>query len=288
MFSFHGGHSGRFCLHAKDTLEEIVEQAYNKGGLVYGVTEHMPRFREQDLYPEETDKLLQLEPKFVEYHSCVQNLKEKYKGKMEVIVGFECEYISDCPGFLEYVESWTKKLDFAYFVGSIHHVKGIPIDINQELYNKAVASCGTEEGLNATYYDEQHEMLTRLKPVTVGHFDVVRLFKTDKENFKPSVWEKILRNINEIAKYGGIVELNTKAFKKGLKDPYPHPKIVEAMKSKGIRFTLADDSHSISEVFQFYDRIFKFCTDNGIESLYMLHSDLSTTKVSVNELINKL
>eukprot|EP00835_Amoeboradix_gromovi_P006532 NODE_788_length_4230_cov_0.560881.p2 type:complete len:290 gc:universal NODE_788_length_4230_cov_0.560881:993-124(-) len=288
MFSFHGFHSGKFCLHARDTLEEMVEEAYQKGGKVIGITEHMPRYRIQDLYPEETNKLEQLVPNFEEYHRTAVKLKEQYREKMEILVGFECEYISDCDSFLDYVLGWYKKLDFDYFVGSIHHVKGIPIDINQELYNKALESCENEESLNERYYDEQYEMLLKLEPVTVGHFDLIRLFKTDKVNFKPKVWNKIIRNIDFIAKYGGIVELNTKAYKKGLLHPYPQPKIVAAMNERNIKFTLADDCHSVKEVFQYYDRIFKYCIDNGINSLSVLNTDLTTTSVLVHDLIHKL
>ena len=285
MFSFHGCHSGKFCLHAKDTLEDIVEQCYLKGASHIGLTEHMPRQREQDLYPEEIGKLQLLEPNFIEYHNTAVMLKEKYKGKMEIIIAFECEYISDCPGFLDYVLEWQKKLNFTYFVGSVHHVKGIPIDINQSLYDKAVLLLGSEELLHQCYYDEQYEMLTTLKPVTIGHFDLIRLFKSDKDYFYPSVWERIERNIKFISSYGGIVELNTKAYKKGLKHPYPHPSILQIMKKHKIKFTLADDSHSVAEVFQFYDKIFEYCVAMDIKVLHRLESDLSTTEITVQHLM---
>ena len=63
-------------------------------------------------------------------------------------------------------------------------------------------------------------------------------FKTDKDDFKDSVWSKIQRNIQFVASYGGIVELNTKAYKKGLKDPYPHSKIVKEMMKHNINYLL--------------------------------------------------
>lgn len=49
----HHSHSGQFCLHAKDTLEEMVEAAIAKGMIVFSLTEHMPRDCNEDLYPEE-------------------------------------------------------------------------------------------------------------------------------------------------------------------------------------------------------------------------------------------
>ena len=59
-----------------------------------------------------------------------------------------------------------------------------------------------------------------------GHFDLIRLFcdyPLDR------VWNKVqavvscqvLCNIQVIADYGGIVEINARAYKKGLKEAYP-------------------------------------------------------------------
>lgn len=49
----HHSHSGQFCRHAKDQLEDIVKEAIRQKFQVYGLTEHAPRYRPQDLYPEE-------------------------------------------------------------------------------------------------------------------------------------------------------------------------------------------------------------------------------------------
>ena len=44
--SFHS-HSGQYCMHAKGNLEDIVLSAIAKGFTHYGLSEHMPRSREQ-------------------------------------------------------------------------------------------------------------------------------------------------------------------------------------------------------------------------------------------------
>jgi HisJ family histidinol phosphate phosphatase len=49
----HHSHSGQFCKHASGTLEDVVLEAINQGFELYGLTEHVPRYREADLYPEE-------------------------------------------------------------------------------------------------------------------------------------------------------------------------------------------------------------------------------------------
>lgn len=52
-FTMHS-HSGQFCPgHAVDQLEAIIQHAISIGYKTIGLTEHMPRYWKQDLYPEE-------------------------------------------------------------------------------------------------------------------------------------------------------------------------------------------------------------------------------------------
>lgn len=52
-FTMHS-HSGQFCPgHAVDQLEDIIKHAIAIGFKTIGLTEHMPRYEECDLYPEE-------------------------------------------------------------------------------------------------------------------------------------------------------------------------------------------------------------------------------------------
>lgn len=48
----HHSHSGQFCGHAENNLEEVVQTAIEKKMEVFAMTEHMPR-EEEDFYPEE-------------------------------------------------------------------------------------------------------------------------------------------------------------------------------------------------------------------------------------------
>jgi len=53
----HHSHSGEFCKHAAGTLEEVVVEAIRRGFRVFGLSEHVPRYRTSDLYPEEVGLL---------------------------------------------------------------------------------------------------------------------------------------------------------------------------------------------------------------------------------------
>jgi histidinol-phosphatase (PHP family) len=56
----HHSHSGQFCKHASGLLEDVVLEAVRQGFEVYGLTEHVPRYRKEDLYPEEVMNLARL------------------------------------------------------------------------------------------------------------------------------------------------------------------------------------------------------------------------------------
>ena len=51
----HHSHSGQFCGHAENTLEEVIQSAISRKMDLYAMTEHMPR-DDEDLYPEEVNR----------------------------------------------------------------------------------------------------------------------------------------------------------------------------------------------------------------------------------------
>lgn len=121
---------------------------------------------------------------------------------------------------------------FDFFVGSVHHVNTIPIDFDRATYERALASCGAgdkEEVLFEQYFDHQYEMLTQLRPAVVGHFDLIRLMARDPtreiRSYGDAVWKKVLRNLDFVKSYNGLLEINSASLRKGWETPYPGPDI---------------------------------------------------------------
>lgn len=139
------------------------------------------------------------------------------------MIGFESEFIR--PSTLDKVKCLLDKYTFDFFMGSIHHTHAIPIDYDRAMYEQAREKAGgTDEKLFEDYYDEQLEMLRALRPPVVGHFDLIRLLSDHRDSGfddMPCVWEKIQRNLEFIASYGGRLELNSAGLRKGLAEPYP-------------------------------------------------------------------
>ncbi|KAL9586413.1 MAG: hypothetical protein Q9212_000927 [Teloschistes hypoglaucus] len=228
----HHSHSGQFCAHARDTLEEVIEAAIVRGMKVLALTEHMPR-EQQDLYPEEIDAEYSekiLHEIFARYHVEARRLQKVHSSSMKILVGVEVDWIR--PSSRAFIARLISDFHLDLFIGSVHHVHGIPIDYNVDLYGKALSmSGGSNKDLFEDYFDLQYDMLTALKPPIVGHFDLIRLKSNDPDTEfvkMAGVWKKIQRNLAFIVSYGGILELNSAGLRKGLKEPYPNAEISKA------------------------------------------------------------
>ena len=290
----HHSHSGQFCPgHARNTLEEMLQTAMSKGMQLFALTEHMPR-HDEDRYPEEIEMGTNLDnyiASHAEYFREATRLRQKYESRIDVSIGFECEWIR--PESLDLIEQSLQAHHFDFFIGSVHHVHTIPIDYEQGDYLRArnVAG-GSDERLFEDYFDAQYHLLQAVRPPVIGHFDLIRL-KSDNPNGKlqqwSGVWQRILRNLDFIVAYGGILEINAASLRKGMSEPYPtadickvgepgivHPSLEltpgsKVFLHKGGRFCLSDDSHGTDQVALHYHRLLDFVLDRvGIRELYFL------------------
>lgn len=233
----HHSHSGQFCPgHAVDSLEDVVKTAICKKLHVLCFTEHMPR-HDIDAYPEELESgsrhLESQTASEAAYFEAASSLRNKYTPEIQILIGFECDWIR--PESRDLIERSIKSHSFDFFVGSVHHVHTIPIDYDAQMYMDARQKAGgTDEALFENYFDSQLDMLHAVKPLVVGHFDLIRL-KSDNPNANfralTGVWQRILRNLDFVASYGGVLELNTAALRKGMAEPYPQKDICQVSRA---------------------------------------------------------
>ncbi|PSS02283.1 Polymerase/histidinol phosphatase-like protein [Coniella lustricola] len=281
-FTMHS-HSGQFCPgHAKDQLEAVVQHAIRIGYKTLGLTEHMPRTGLEDLYPEELDdpqaSLAVLMPRHDEYLLEAQRLQAKYASQIHILIGFEGEFIRAAT-YAPLVQQLASHPAIDYFIGSLHHTCGVPIDFDKAYYAKArEAAGGSEEQLYTHYYDEQYAMLTTLQPRVVGHFDLIRLLSEEPERdlrtaWDGRVWAKVVRNLEAARQGGGWLECNSSALRKGLAEPYPTRAIAEEWLKMGGSFTLSDDSHGIAQVATNYGRALDYLESLGVKEVRTLQKD---------------
>lgn len=152
----------------------------------------------------------------------------------------------------------------------------IPIDYDVAMYQQArIIAGGTDAQLFEDYFDLQHEMLTALSPRVVGHLDLIRLLSDepnrDLKNM-PGVWVKVKRNLELIVKQGGLMEINSSALRKGLKEPYPTRSVCVEYLRLGGRLTMGDDSHGIAQVGACFGSAIEYLESLGVEEVFTLES----------------
>ena len=253
--SAHGGHSGDFCTHARNSLEDIVREYIRRGFTWVGITEHIPPLSDAFLYPDELQASLnrsQIADRFKTYIATCRRLQKTYSGEITLYVGFETEAYS---GALAYSRQLEREFLPDYIVGSVHHVNDIPFDYSPEFYRQAVKSAGGLEMLYRLYFDIQYEVITRLKPAVVGHFDLVRLHDPDYPNQlkKPAVWQRICRNLEAVKANSLMLDVNMRALFKGAPEPYPSRPVLLKALELGIPVAPSDDSHSVDTVGAFLE-----------------------------------
>lgn len=277
--SAHGGHSGPFCGHARDTLESILDEYVRQEFAWVGITEHMPPLRKRFMYPEEAaagESLSSLRQRFHRYVARCRSLQEELSDRIRVYVGFETE---SYPGALQWARQLRDEYRPDYIVGSIHHLEDIGFDLSAASYRAAVDRAGGIEALYRRYFDRQYELIVRLRPQVVGHFDLIRLYDPDyRIRLKhPDIQKKIHRNLEAIRQLGLAIDVNARAYLKGFDEPYPSIAILQQAIAAGIFLLPGDDSHDIQSVGAYLDDVLGLLQTLGADCCWKTPLELGTS-----------
>ncbi len=235
-------HSHTSYCDGKNTPEEMVLAAIEKGLKSYGFSEHGYTFFD-DSYCLSPGAAL-------EYEAEIRTLKEKYKDKIEILLGIEQDVFSDCA-----YEGYD------YIIGSVHYIKKDgkyrPIDESAAEFENIC-----REWFDGDYYamaEDYYRNVAMLKDKNIsiaGHLDLITKFNEGDKLFDT----KCRRYLN--AAFGAIdallplgipFEINTGALSRGYRtEPYPALNLIEYIKSKGGGLILTSDTHSKDTIcFQF-------------------------------------
>ena len=279
-FSYHGGHSGGFCRHAKDELAAVIETAIARGFSHYGLSEHCPRDRAQDLYPEEHD----LGPgglaaAFHSYTAEAFALRERYQDRIQLVVGFETERLPP-DGWAARMQQLRASAPFEYVVGSVHDVDGTYVDYKPEETAALAERLGGRDVLHTRYFAAVADMVETLRPEIVGHLDLVRKFDGPQAGFSRAVQPAIERALEAVAAHGAVLDINCGAHRRGLSPVYPLPDILARAARMGIAVTLGDDSHGVSSVGVGLDDCLRVIADAGYREVAYLAREPGATRAS--------
>ena len=265
--SVHGGHSGTYCFHAQDDLEEIVKEYIRQGFRWFGITEHMPPVSDQWIYSFERKfgwDAEKMKDRFFIYADEVRYLQKKYEQYIDIYFAFETEAYE---GSFDAIAYWIDVLKPDYIVGSVHHMGGVEMDTNPSTYMQCADYYGGIDELYIAYFQRQYELLSELEPKVVGHFDLVRIFDPEYRAriIRPNIWDSVERNLELIRDRGLILDFNLRALTKGQQEPYVCEPILERAIELGISLVPGDDSHGIGLVGNHWDKGISILKEKGAD-----------------------
>lgn len=268
--SVHGGHSGQFCNHATNSLEEII-QRYIDGQFPWvGITEHAPGISQELLYPDQQAAGLTpafLLQRFSLYMQECRRLQEKYRAQIKIFAAIESETYS---GYKEFMPNLINTYQPDYVVGSVHFVGDLGFDYSREQYDQTAAAVGGHDELYCRYFDLQFEMIEFLKPSVVGHFDLIRIFDPEYKVRleKPRIMEKIKRNLTRIKELDLIMDFNLRSLMKGADEPYISKVILQMARDLDIAVVPGDDSHGVANVGLNMEKGIKILSEMGFSTAW--------------------
>ena len=245
-------HTHTYLSDAKNSPEEMVISAIEKGMDMLGFSEHSYTFFDEECSIKKGSEN--------EYIKETYALKEKYKDKITVLCGIEQDYYSGIPTH-----------NFDYVIGSVHYIEKegsyFPLDIDSktllELTNKYY------DGDIYSMCEEYFDMVSKIPEVTkadiIGHFDLICKLN-EKENLfdesHPRYVAAYKKAIDKLIPYGIPFEINTGAISRGYKTvPYPKCEIISYIKEKDGKFILNSDSHSCDTLCFNFDECKKLIED---------------------------
>lgn len=218
------------CNHADGTPQQYIQKAIELGIDVYGFSEHAPMKNFEDGY-----RLILEKKEF--YEDTILSLKEKYQDKIEILLGYEVDFID---GDFILDEVITSKVD--YLIGSVHYLGDWGFDNPEfisEYKNKDIDTIWKE------YFKAIELMAKSGKFDMVGHLDLIKVFKYLPKSDIRTIAKDALKAIKTSKM---VLEINSAGYRKPIGEQYPSRELLELAYELEIPITFSSDAHSVEQI----------------------------------------
>jgi len=253
---FSGLHNHTVFCDGRDDIETMCRAAFEKKLCAIGFSSHAPITKKTGI---ESDWHLK-DDKLNEYAEQVLAAKKRWRGKLEVLLGLEIDYIK---GLRSALDSDITEINPDYLIGSVHFLvpangaKPFTVDGPQEEFLQGLKDGfgGDTQALMNSYYDAQAEMTALGGFEILGHADLVK-----KNCISKNLWQKeeeICRQ-KEIAvaagKAGIIAEVNTGGLnRKKINELYPSVTFLRFFRENNVPVIITSDAHRAEHINGNYD-----------------------------------
>jgi histidinol-phosphatase (PHP family) len=231
------------CNHADGNINEYIEKAIECNVKYFGFSDHAPMDFDSK-YRMSFDDMSK-------YEKDVLNAKEKYKNKIEILLGYEVDYLKG------HMDERVLNANVDYLIGSVHFIDEWGFDNPEFIGNYEHQDI---DEIWQKYFNTIEEMANSRLFDIVGHLDLIKVFK-----FMPN------RDINDIAKNALLaikkadmsIELNVAGLRKPIGEAYPSISLLKEAKKLDIPITFGSDAHKPEQVGLFSDEVITIAKSIG-------------------------
>lgn len=232
------------CRHAVGWPGEYAVVAEKRGLKGIIVTCHAP-------LPDGYSRGIRMLPvEFNDYVAIVQAAADEWRGRVDVRLGLESEYI---PELLDWIRQLHDRAEFQHVLGSVHTHMAEYLD---------AYFTGSWLEFQRTYFRHLAEAAETGLYDTISHPDLVK-------NQAPGEWQRervmddVLRALDRIARAGTAMELNTSGLNKNIAEMNPGIEILAEMQARGIPVVIGADAHRPARVGDHFTEALEMLGDVG-------------------------
>lgn len=226
-------HTHTFYCDGINSPRQMVEAAIARGFKLIGISGH-------SYTPFDESYCMSLENTAV-YITKINNLKEEFRGKIDILCGIEQDYFAPLPSY-----------DYDYMIGSVHYVEvdGNRLTIDYKPHEtQAIIDkyfFGDYDAFARCYFEQVGNVLEATGADVIGHFDLISKF-SEVMNYGESARYLAdgYRAIAKLIPYGKPFEINVGAMTRGYRtSPYPSKAFLKEILRLGGKIIVTGDCHS--------------------------------------------
>lgn len=232
------------CGHAQGNIRDYIETGIQKGMDMIGISDHSPYFASEkgQLHPGITME----KSAFPEYVKEVLQLKEEYKGRIDVLLGVESDFF---PEHIDLYRKYYESYPFDYIIGSVHFVGG------ESIFERGRWDMLTNEEKVQTK-EEYYRLIQQSASCglfqVLGHIDAMKGFYPEFSDIQTDEVDQTLKIIGE---YDVAIEINTSGKTKYCGGWYPSDEILARALYHGVKVTFGSDAHDPERVGDDFDLV---------------------------------
>jgi len=231
------------CNHAEGKISEYIENAIKSGTKVFGFSDHAP----MDFDTEYRMKFDDMK----NYEAEVLKNREKYKDKIEILLGYEVDYLKG------HIDSRVINANVDYLIGSVHFIDEWGFD-NPEFIGRYENEDIDE--IWQKYFNATKKMAESGLFDIVGHLDLIKVFKfMPKKDIKELAKETLIA----IKKADMVLEINVAGYRKPIGEAYPSLELLQEAYKLGIPITFGSDAHKPEQVSLYNNEVIKMAKSVG-------------------------